>query len=247
MAGEVIAREIVRRSEQGVSVQPFIVRADDGALYFVKGLSRAGGASLISEVIAAELGGYLGLPIPDWRVMHFPEALLNFTAVPGASDLSGGPAFASRQVENANELLLAGVPSIDRDLKLKILVFDWWIRNGDRCLGDHGGNVNLLTDANQNLVVIDHNAAFEQDWNAEEFRTYHVFRDQIPRLSDYVTRQQLENQLDEALSRWASITGLLPSGWVYRDRDEVDETEPTLGKRLETLQRFREERFWGDI
>lgn len=228
-------------------MQPFIVRADDGHLYFVKGQARAGGASLISEVIAAELGTRLGLPIPEWRVMHIPDGMLDFSSVPGVLDLSGGPAFASRQVENANELLLAGVSSISQDLKLKILVFDWWIQNGDRCLGAHGGNVNLLTDANQNLVVIDHNAAFEQDLSAAEFRTYHVFRDQIWQLHDYVTRQQLQNQLDDALAHWDSITTLLPGAWVYRDRDEVDEAEPTLGKRLETLQRFREERFWGEI
>ncbi|WP_312601097.1 HipA family kinase [Pseudomonas luteola] len=243
MVGEVSATEIIKRSDQGISVQPFIIRADDGHLYFVKGYNRAGGPSLISEVIAAELGSCLGLPIPEWRIMHISEPMIAFSAIPGVSDLSGGPAFASRQVENVNELMMASIPSVDADLRLKLLVFDWWIQNGDRGFG----NVNLMTDAQQNLVVIDHNSAFEAGLDLVEFKTYHVFRDELPRLRDYVTRQMLQDQLDEALSRWDSIIQLLPREWLFRDADEVDETEPTLGKRLETLQLFRDERFWGQL
>lgn len=38
MAPRIKAVEIIRQSDQGVSVRPFLVRGDDGRLYFVKGL-----------------------------------------------------------------------------------------------------------------------------------------------------------------------------------------------------------------
>ncbi len=73
MLKRITAKEIIKQSEQGLSVQPFLVRADDGQSYFVKGLSRALGNGLVSEAIAAELGKHLGLPIPQWRVMDIPK------------------------------------------------------------------------------------------------------------------------------------------------------------------------------
>ncbi|EIU5252073.1 TPA: hypothetical protein L4623_005700 [Pseudomonas aeruginosa] len=247
MPGQVTAVEVIRQSEQGVSVRPFLVRGDDGNRYFVKGLHRAGGPSLISEVIAAELGGCLGLPIPDWRIMDIPQALIDFSPIDNIHDLSGGPAFASLQIENASELMWAGVQKIPVELRRKVLVFDWWVQNGDRSLGENGGNVNLLLDSQGNLVVIDHNAAFDATLTAEQFGTYHVFRDQLSHLHDLVTRQEYGRSLDAALMHWDRISALLPVEWIYRDRDEIDETIPTLRQRLETLHQFRDECFWGQL
>ncbi|KPW97088.1 MULTISPECIES: HipA family kinase [Pseudomonas syringae group] len=56
MPARVTAREIIKQSSQGVSVQPFLIRGDDNQTYFVKGLSRALAPGLTSEVLAAELG-----------------------------------------------------------------------------------------------------------------------------------------------------------------------------------------------
>jgi hypothetical protein len=53
--------------------------------------------------------------------------------------------------------------------------------------------------------------------------------------------------LHEAVSNWGTITGLLPEDWIYRDQDQIDLTEPTLADRLEILEVFREERFWGPL
>lgn len=248
MIERISAVEIIRQSEQGVSVRPFLVRADDGHRYFVKGFYRAGGPSLISEVVAAELGTRLGLPIPEWRVMDIPEALISFSSMENVRDLSGGPAFASRQIENASELLWAGVNKVPVELRRKLLVFDWWIQNGDRCLGSSGnGNVNLLLDADGNLVVIDHNVAFDSDLTVEQFASYHVFRDELDQLRDWVTRQEYMRELDAAIAHWDTISALLPAEWVYRDADEIDETQPTLLQRFEMLQQFRDERFWGQL
>lgn len=177
MLGRITAKEIIRQSQQGISVQPFLIRAEDDQTYFVKGLSRALGNGLVSEAISAELGKHLGLPIPPWRVIDIPQALIDFSVIDGVEDLSGGPAFASLHVENASDLMWANLNALPDDLKRTVLLFDWWILNGDRGLGEAGGNVNLILDPKGKLVVIDHNVAFDPNLSFEEFRTYHVFRD----------------------------------------------------------------------
>ncbi|MNG29838.1 hypothetical protein D3C84_1153350 [compost metagenome] len=58
---------------------------------------------------------------------------------------------------------------------------------------------------------------------------------------DYLPR------LDAALNDWGRITSLLPEEWIYRDADQVDETEPTLQQRLQILERYREDLFWGQL
>lgn len=249
MPGRITAKDIIKQSEQGVSVRPFLVRADDGRNYFVKGLNRAGGPSLISEVIAAEIGRHLGIPIPEWKIMDVPQALIDFSAIGNVQDLGGGPAFASLQVENASDLLWAHLPSIPAELQRRVLLFDWLLLNGDRALSESGsGNVNLMLDPEGNVVVIDHNAAFERNLTHQELVEFHVFRGQIGlHRADLLARLEYIPLLDAALADWGRITSLLPDEWIFRDADHVDETEPTLQDRLQILERFRTEQFWGQL
>ncbi len=46
---------------------------------------------------------------------------------------------------------------------------------------------------------------------------------------------------------WGTITDLLPEDWLYRDADQIDQTEPTVAERLEMLEVFKDERFWGAL
>ncbi|MGE8098091.1 HipA family kinase [Pseudomonas fluorescens] len=239
------AKEIVRQSHQGYSIKPFIVRGDDGHSYFVKGLAKSGGPALISEVLGAELGRYLELPIPPWRLMNVSPELIGFSSIPNVDDLGGGLAFASRAVENASDFTLSNINTTSAELRRRVLLFDWWVRNEDRCLGPKGGNVNLILDAHGSLNVIDHNLAFDRTFNCDDFMENHVFRDSRAGFRDYVTRQDYWKMLNEAILNWGTITALLPDDWIFRDGDLIDETEPTLAGRLEILEVFREERFWG--
>ncbi|KTC60158.1 HipA family kinase [Pseudomonas savastanoi] len=248
MPARVTAREIIKQSSQGVSVQPFLIRGDDNQTYFVKGLSRALAPGLTSEVLAAELGAHLGLPIPPWALMDIPQGLIDFSLVPNVRDLEGGPAFASLQVDNASDVSWAHVEKIPADLKKKVLLFDWWIGNGDRGLGPMGGNVNLILDQGGNLAVIDHNIAFDSELDADEFRCYHVFRDQLStKTGELLARLDFLTQLDAALADWDRITSLLPEEWVRRDFGHGEEYEPTLAERYQLLERFKEEQFWGRL
>lgn len=247
MADYITAVEIIRQSHQGISIRPFIVRGDDGASYFVKGLEKAGGPALISEVIGAELGKHIGLPIPDWRLMHVPDELISFSAMPNVADLRGGVAFASRAVENASDFSISNINQTPIDLRRRLLLFDLWVRNGDRCLSELGGNVNLILDSSGSLSVIDHNMAFDRTFSSADFMDTHVFRDCGSFFRDLVVRQEYMDILDGAVENWGTITALLPDDWLYRDRDHIDLTEPTVAERLEMLEGFKDERFWGAL
>lgn len=247
MPESITAVEIVRQSHQGYSIKPFIVRANDGYSYFVKGVEKSGGPALISEVLGAELGRHLELPIPSWRLMHVPEELIGFSAIPNIGDLRGGVAFASRAVENASDFTLSKIDTTPAELQRRVLLFDWWVKNEDRCLGLMGGNVNLILDSRGDLNVIDHNLAFDRTFNCDDFMQSHVFRERRVDFRDYVTRQDYSQMLGEALLNWGTITALLPNDWLYRDSDHIDATEPTLADRLEILEVFKEERFWGPL
>lgn len=247
MPESITAVEIIRQSHQGFSIKPFLIRGDDGSTYFVKGREKAGGPALVSEVLGAEIGSRMGLPIPPWVLMHIPEELIAFSAMPNVGDLRGGLAFASRAVENASDFSLSSINSTPVDLQRKILLFDWWIRNEDRCLGQHGGNVNLILDSNGDLNVIDHNLAFDRTFNPEAFREGHVFRECRSFFHDLVVRQEHMQMLGGIVDSWGTITALLPEDWLYRDDDHIDQTEPTIAERLEMLEVFMEERFWGAL
>ena len=247
MPERITAVEIIRQSHQGYSIKPFIVRADDGHSYFVKGLDKSGGPALISEVLGAELGKRLELPIPQWRFMDIPPELIGFSAMPNVGDLGGGPAFASKAVENASDFTINDLERTPAELMRRVLLFDWWVQNGDRCLGQKGGNVNLIRDARGEVAVIDHNLAFHKSFDSEDFLDRHVFREHGHDFRDYVVRQEYTQILTEALAGWDTIADLLPEEWIYRDRDLIDLTEPTLADRLKILEMFTEERFWGPL
>lgn len=244
---KVTAVEIIRQASQGYSVKPFLIRADDTQTYFVKGVDRAGRSALVSEAISAELGVQLKLPIPPWRVMEIPRELIDFSMLENVDDLRGGLAFASMQVPNSADLLISSVNNIPVELQRMVLIFDWWILNGDRTLNEIGGNVNLLLDGNGDLAVIDHNAAFDPAVTAQNLLLHHVFRDAAAGLRDMVTGLEYQQKLEIALKKWSRITSALPDDWVYRDEHQIDLTRPTVKERLATLKRITSIKIWEEL
>jgi hypothetical protein len=130
------------------------------AVYFVKGAG-AGRCSLLCKWIAGNLGLHLGLPIAPFEIVHVPEALLAFDTGE-LRDLGAGPAFGSRERQITELTFAAITDDIPESLQQGLLLFDWWIRNGDRMLSEVGGNPNLfLEPGTGELIVIDHNQAFD--------------------------------------------------------------------------------------
>lgn len=164
--------EILKRADQGLA-EAFLCRADDGELYYVKGRA-SGRASLWAEWLAGHLGRAFGLPIPAFCIVEVPAELLR-ECPPELRGPGCGPAFASRNSEGSLWLELAAAGQVPENLQRDILVFDWWVHNGDRTRG----NPNLLWHPGQQAcVVIDHNQAFAPDFSAADFWQTHLFAGQ---------------------------------------------------------------------
>lgn len=223
------------------------MRDTDGDVYVVKGVNRVGASSLISELLCAELGKRLDLPIPEYALMDVPEPLIQASLLESPEDLSGGLAFASRLAPNAAQLSYFGVDEIPEWLQQRVLVFDKWVCNGDRKLTEKGGNVNLLTVQGE-LCVIDHNAAFNMVDGDSDVITDHVFCRQANAFDDMFVRDDHKALLDRALGAWGTIIDLLPDSWVhpYPYDDEI-ESQPTLDQRFDQLNRIANDTFWSMI
>lgn len=122
------------------------------------------------------------------------------------------PAFGSREVVHTVWLELGIDHKVAPELQRKVLAFDWWVRNTDRLRG----NTNLLWDtAHQSLVVIDHNLAFGNNFDAAEFIDHHVFADRWPALThDLVEQAQHAQWLHGAMGAAVKALDTAPEEWL---------------------------------
>lgn len=232
--------EIIERCAEGTCVsRPFRVRADDGNLYWIKGCGLGWNRyELCFELLAAKLARELSLPIAGYEILDVPQVLLEYCAVPGIRDLSAGPAFGSLHAEDTFSLPPVEVPAVPQELRWKILLFDWWIQNEDRILGESGGNVNLLWNpAAQQITIIDHNNAFDNEFNESSFFHNHVFgieREQIP-ASFLLDQKQVFGKM---AGLFDSLISDFPDEWVERDDfpgDFIPETVREILNRFDIL------------
>lgn len=151
--------EILGPSEQGRS-RPYRCRGEDDAIYYVKG-RQTNRASLWNEWICGHLAKRFGLNLPAFEIVEVGEDLVR-EAPNEWRDLGVGPAFGSRSYPGAIWMELSLIHLVPADVQRDVLVFDWWIKNCDRLKA----NTNLLIDAAaRDLVVIDHNLAFDMNFH----------------------------------------------------------------------------------
>lgn len=208
--------EIVRRLDQGVT-RPFLVRAEDDALYVAKG-REAAPRGLMAEWICAHLGRGLGLSVPEFALLDVPSELVKAFGSPGAA-LGAGLVFGSRQEPNVQEFAVAQLPRIPAEERRRLLAFDWWVENADRSLTPQGGNPNLLwRAADRRLLVIDHNLAFDPAFDETAFFATHVFREEAGSLfGDLVCRAETSRWLASGLDSFDVAVDSLPPAWRWLD------------------------------
>ena len=236
--------EVLRRSDQGVT-KPYICRGDNDEVYFVKGVG-AGRRSQISEWVAGKLGLAFGLPIAPFEIVDVPEELLELDFGLDLSDLGAGPAFGSLRQE-VMELTASAVWGVPASLQQDVLAFDWWIRNGDRCLTEKGGNPNLFWEPDSNeLVVIDHNQAFDPEFDINNFFENHVFIMQRRNVfNDMVRQSEYNRRFLSALNGWREICNALPDEWFYADPEMSVPVDFSLDTTYELLIGHERDNFWN--
>lgn len=231
-------RQIIDRARQGVT-RPFICIADDGHTYYVKGKD-AGWGSLVSEWVAGTLAHILGLPIPDFRLVEVEEEILQYSSEEYKNSLGAGIWFGSRGISAVEELSWEQRCNIPISLQANILLFDWWVANGDRSLSERGGNPNLLWEpACQKLHMIDHNLAFD-DAGLSQYMTVHVFHD-ARRSWDRNFRKEQSDRLQLAAAQLDEIWSEMPAEWTNADCDVTLDKVRNILTRVST----NSENFWS--
>lgn len=234
--------EIIQRSKQGATL-PFVCRGEDDNLYFVKGKS-AGRKSLIAEYVCGCLAKNFGLPVADFKIVNVPDALIENALIPDIHELGVGLAFGSKSVKYVQEIQYSQIKKVDLKIRKDILVFDWWVQNGDRILTENGGNPNLLWDQqSKQIVVIDHNIAFEEPFDCAFFQNSHIFQDLIPVVfEDWVDRYEYTNRLDVAFAELDKICNNVPPEWWYVDDGVPASLNADMIKGI--LSSFKQDCFW---
>ena len=204
--------EIIRKMEQG-KTEPYLCTANNDNKYIVKG-SSTGGRGRIAEWICAHLGREFGLPIPDYEIIDVPEYLIQDDS-DYFHDIGLGPAFASKYIPQLQEVNQTIIDSIQPNTLRDIFVFDFWVNNEDRTWTHHGGNPNLIYGAaEKEIIVFDHNNAFDNDFEVDAFKKYHVgslcwFQSQ----RDLLVINEYKDRMRSALTKLESAIDSIPEEW----------------------------------
>jgi hypothetical protein len=234
--------EVLGHAEQGKSL-PYLCRAEDGKLYYVKG-QQTNRASLWAEWICAHLAQALKLPIPPFSLVQVDEALLPELPL-DLRAIGSLPAFGSCQHPSAAWLELGAVRQVPAKVQQEVLVFDWWVHNTDRLVG----NPNLLWDADQDaLVVIDHNLALDPEFDPKTFLEHHVFAQQWSAvLDDLVTREEFAQRLMAALPAAQRACATAPEAWMWENAEFDVPARFNSGSALELLSRCATLELWRTV
>lgn len=217
--------------------------AEDGTAWFVKSAG-AGWRSLACEWIAGRLASAFGLPVPAIAQPVVDEALAQALHAQGDRDLAAGAAFGSQRVDYARDFEPALLAQCPAESRRDLVAFDWWVRNADRTLGDLSGNPNLLwVSGERRPVVIDHNLAFDPDFDPALFLQTHVFRaDFLALRDDLVSRAEYEQRFTALLPLLETFWAEIPHNWIYR---EDGQPRITLHEVRQVLDRVLDAQFWS--
>lgn len=232
--------EITKQAQQGRS-EPYLCIGDNGLNYYVKGRQSGSLTTRVNEWICAHLGRALGLPIPEFRLAEISPDLLGVTSS-NLRSIGVGLGFASQEVPLACWFEEANRARVDDDLQRKLLIFDWWIRNDDRT----ASNPNLLWDSeNQKVVVIDHNLAFDSEFDPHGFKVNHIFGHHWDAISsDLVSRSFYQQQLEAALPAFDQALNSIPEEWQWMDLEQTRPSTIDFNQLRNQLLRCKTDDFW---
>lgn len=223
--------EVLGPIDQG-RTRPYRCRGDDDQIYYVKG-RQTNRASLWHEWICGHLAQSFGLNLAPFSLVEISDELMDEVGSDWR-ELGSGIAFGSRQHLSATWLEPSMADMVSIDVQRDVLAFDWWIHNGDRLTY----NSNLLWDASTDeLVVIDHNLAFDPDFSSAEFLEHHIFAKQWPAIAeDLVSRDGYCKRMASALSSSWKACDNAPEEWLWANK-EMDVLADFSLPRVEGLLR----------
>lgn len=204
--------------------------ATDSGNGFLKGCGNpAGPMSLVAELVAGELAAWIGLEIPQFAIIQL--AGIDVPMI-GYGPMQQGPAFISREMDgfggNGGPDFLHKIANPEDVAKL--VVFDTWIRNADRCHPDpdnyppnydnlfftpHGQKYDLVAlDHSQGFVESGLEAALSDPYVIDDDDVYGYFPE-FAELINYDTVSAAVGrlrQIDTALVQ--EIIDSIPAAWA---------------------------------
>lgn len=237
--------EIQQRMSQGFT-KPWLCLGDDNKKYVVKRLN-ATYKGCIYEWVSAKLGQAIGLPIPRCCLVYIDESLVEYDSEL-IHDLGCGIGFATEYQDDLQEVSLERINLADKGILKDLFLFDYWINNEDRTLGERGGNPNLYYNVvSKELVVFDHNLAFDKEFTIDELRRCHVagsvLRGQTDLFAPEIDRQVVSSRFATAFQRLDDILEEIPEEWLENIADadgEIERIKVVLGK-------YQSDEFWEAI
>lgn len=233
--------EVITELKQGYS-GVFRCLGTDQQYYYVKG-HNVGRDDQAKEWICGNLAKAFGLPVADFCLAEVDECLYEYLPAP-LKKIGSGICFASREVKNAEWLqpnLIAHKvpPKLQNDL----LVFDWWVKNGDR----NYGNPNLLWVSNEKrLAVIDHNLTFDSDVTEKSFFEHHIFSEAKDRVfSDLAYIAEYRDKISKVILEFHPAVEVILDAWPWRDLEETRPFELDSAALLSILEEYKNRDFWS--
>jgi|TARA_B110001454_G_C12620152_1_gene392535 hypothetical protein len=216
-------------------------RGEDNNLYWVKGLN-AQRPFQVREWIAAHLAREFGLPIANFCLVNIDNDLEIYLPEE-YKNIGYGPCFGSKNAKNSTWFRpLTMCASVPEDLKMDILLFDYWIQNTDRTT--HNPNLLWVEHSNQ-LVVIDHNLSFDTDFNETTFFNEHVFSDnKDPLFTDCVRIGQYKERLEGIITSWDDVIATIPLEWNWTNLEQDHEADIDFLALKAILDRYTDDNFW---
>lgn len=231
--------EVIGLTDQGKS-HVYLCRGTDNRLYYVKGLC-CGRDSQVAEWVCAHLARDLQLPYPEFHLVDIPEEL--YEMLPQQQQEIGcGVAFATVEVRPSRWLDDPVTHEVDVALAAKVLLFDYWIQNMDR----YTENTNVLVKADdKTIVLIDHNLAFDPDFEAQMFFASHIFRSyRYYWTEDIVNQAELKTQLVSARSKLDNILDTIPEDWHWKNAEKDLPANLDTDHISDILDRHSSPDFW---
>jgi hypothetical protein len=225
---------------------PGLVEADDDGLYVVKFRGAGQGPrALVAELLAAELGRRLGLPIPELALVELDPVLGRAEPDPEIQDLITASAGVNVGLDFLPGSLAFDVDAgreLDPADAADVVWFDALMTNVDRT----PRNPNLLH-WHGRLWLIDHGAALYQ--HHQSWRIAEHARRPFPAIRDHVLLP-FAGSIDEADERLApridrdvleQVVAWVPDDWLEHGDEQRAEYVEYLAQRLEGPREFAEE------
>lgn len=236
---------IRERTEMGIT-KPFICKSETNQWFIVKTKKMMPMSQLLAELVGSILAEKIGLPCPKISFVEITTSANQYAPPEWKSDLPLGVAFASHFFEKAKVAKTAQANTLCKQSQKWLYMFDRWILNSDRTASTLGtGNINLLFDEiQQQILVIDHNLAFDEQASFGE----HIFspKNRDWRL-DWIDKQAFTEKAIDILENFDDIYKSIPDDWFPLDEEAFQNMENQIQRIKQLLTRITEEHYWDNI